>query len=136
MGNLVLFVPINEAPNFKENFSKYKYLNPQSEFIDAKFVLSHLDVVFGKKTYSYNIPNNICTSGDCENGYGVFTSSEGTYKGNWKNGKVHGTGVFVGILYTYDGQYVNGQQHGQGKKTFTSGKIEEGTFENGNFLGK
>ena len=49
---------------------------------------------------------------------------------------MHGTGVFVGILYTYDGQYVNGQQHGQGKKTFTSGKIEEGTFENGNFLGK
>ena len=72
-----------------------------------------------------------CTSGNCFNGYGVFTSSEGTYKGNWKNGKVHGTGVFVGILFTYDGEYVNGQQHGQGKKTFTSGKIEEGTFENG-----
>ena len=39
-----------------------------------------------------------CTSGNCFNGYGVFTSSEGTYKGNWKNGKVHGTGVFVGFF--------------------------------------
>ena len=77
-----------------------------------------------------------CTSGNCQQGYGVFTEAQGTYEGNFKNGKPHGKGLFKGILYTYDGQYVNGQQHGQGKKTFTSGKIEEGTFENGNFLGK
>ena len=71
---------------------------------------------------------------DDKNGYGELTSAEGTYKGNWKNGKVHGTGVFVGILYTYDGEYVNGKKHGPGKKTYADGKIEEGTFENGNFI--
>ena len=71
-----------------------------------------------------------CTSGNCFNGYGVFTSSEGTYKGNWKNGKVHGTGVFVGILYTYDGEYVNGKKHGPGKKTFANGTIQKGQWKN------
>ena len=77
-----------------------------------------------------------CTSGDCFNGYGVFTSEEGTYKGNWKDGKVHGGGVFKGSQYTYDGKYVNGTQHGQGKKTYTNGTIEEGLFENGEFVGE
>ena len=72
-----------------------------------------------------------CTSGNCQQGYGVFTSAEGTYEGNFKNGKPHGYGVFKGSSYTYDGQYVNGQQHGQGKKTFANGTIEKGQWING-----
>jgi hypothetical protein len=76
-----------------------------------------------------------CTSGYCFNGYGVFTSEEGTYKGNWKDGKVHGGGAFKGSQYTYDGKYVNGTQHGQGKKTYTNGTIEDGLFEDGIFIG-
>jgi len=75
-----------------------------------------------------------CVSGDCQNGYGVFTSEEGTYKGNWKYGKVHGNGMFVGFEYTYDGEYVNGKKHGKGKKTYNNGTIEEGTFKNGEFV--
>ena len=76
-----------------------------------------------------------CTSGDCQNGYGVFTSEEGTYKGYWKDGKVHGEGVFKGSKYFYDGEYVNGKKYGQGKKTYTNGTVEQGFFENGIFIG-
>ena len=71
---------------------------------------------------------NKCTYGDCKNGYGIFISSEGTYKGNFKNKKVHGKGLFTGITYTYDGYYRNGDKHGQGKKTYKSGKVEEGLW--------
>ena len=77
-----------------------------------------------------------CTSGDCQNGYGTFTSEEGTYKGSWKDGRVHGNGMFVGFEYTYDGEYINGEKHGQGKKTYPNGTIEEGLFENGKFVKK
>ena len=76
-----------------------------------------------------------CTSGDCFNGYGVFTSEEGTYKGDWKDGKVNGNGMFVGLEYTYDGKYVNGKKNGQGKMTYSDGKIEEGLFDDGIFIG-
>jgi len=77
-----------------------------------------------------------CVSGNCKNGYGVFTSEEGTYKGYWKNGKVHGNGLFKGssLDYDYDGEYLNGKKHGQGKMTYTNGKIEEGLFENNKFV--
>jgi len=76
-----------------------------------------------------------CT-GDCQNGYGVFTNEEGTYKGYWKNGKVHGNGVFKGssLNYDYDGEYLNGKKHGQGKMIYTNGKIEEGLFEYNKFV--
>jgi hypothetical protein len=71
-----------------------------------------------------------CISGDCVNGYGVFTSAEGTYEGNWKNRKVHGTGVFKGSYYTYEGEHVNGKKHGPGKKTFANGTIQKGQWKN------
>ena len=35
-----------------------------------------------------------CTEGDCENGQGTFTLSDGTkYVGEWKDGERHGRGV-------------------------------------------
>ena len=71
-----------------------------------------------------------CISGNCQQGYGVCTSAEGTYEGNFKNGKPHGKGLFKGILYTYDGQYVNGKKHGPGKKTFANGTIQKGQWKN------
>ena len=136
----------------KQHMQLYQYSNldlaelfSNLDFIilSDRLVLSHLDVILAldpassiKNTFTYDIPNNICTSGDCENGYGAFTSLEGTYKGNWKDGRVHGNGIFEGNEYTYDGKYVNGKKHGQGKKTYINGTIEEGLFENGEFVGE
>tara|TARA_B100000795_G_C22580921_1_gene353761 strand:+ start:61 stop:444 length:384 start_codon:yes stop_codon:yes gene_type:complete len=73
---------------------------------------------------------NKCNYGDCKNGYGEMTSSEGTYKGNWKDGKVNGFGLFKGssLDYDYTGEYLNGKKHGQGKKTYKSGKVEKGLW--------
>ena len=54
-----------------------------------------------------------CISGDCVNGQGTFTFASGDkYVGGWKGGN----------------------WHGQGTVTFADGRVEEGIFENGEFL--
>ena len=37
--------------------------------------------------------------------------------------------------HIYKGQYLNGKRHGQGKKTYKSGKVEEGEWKEGEFIG-
>jgi len=134
-GSFNLPVPISKAPSFKKNFNASNFSNLDFMFEDDKFIVSHFEI----DGYSYDISGNGMFNkciGDCQNGYGTYTSGEGTYKGNWKDGRVHGKGIFKGNEYTYDGKYVNGKQHGQGKKTYTNGTIEEGLFENGEFVGE
>ena len=59
LGEFVLPVPINEAQEFKKNFSNYKYFNPDFKIHNNSFQISHLELKseYGKK-YVYNIKNN------------------------------------------------------------------------------
>jgi len=54
-----------------------------------------------------------------QNGYGEWTDSEGTYKGEWRDGKHHGKGA---MLYAegvrYDGEFFRGKVHGIGTWSF------------------
>jgi len=128
-------VPISSAPSFKKNFNSSNFSELDLTVKDNNFIVSYIEYN-GVDKFIYLFSNNICSSGDCINGYGVYTSEEGMYKGEWKDAKVHGFGVFDGIFYNYDGEYINGKQHGQGKKTYPNGTIEEGLFENGEFVGE
>ena len=51
-----------------------------------------------------------CAEGDCENGKGVYTFSDGT---------------------VYEGDFLNGENHGKGKITFPNGNVYEGDYLNG-----
>ncbi len=68
----------------------------------------------------YTVPikctlGNGCISGDCVNGYGTFIWASGDkYVGEWKDGK----------------------PDGKGKKTYKNGKIEEGRFMIGVWIGE
>ena len=54
-----------------------------------------------------------CIKGDCNNGYGTFTSTNGDkYVGEWKDGK----------------------QHGQGTYTGTDGTVEKGIWKDGELV--
>ena len=54
-----------------------------------------------------------CIKGDCNNGYGTFTWTDGAkYVGEWKDDK----------------------QHGQGTLTYADGRVEKGIWENGQLL--
>jgi hypothetical protein len=133
-GSFNLPVSISKAPSFKKKFNASNFSNLDFILEDDKFIVSHFEI----DGYSYDISGNSIYKciGDCQNGYGTYTAKEGTYKGYWKDGSVHGFGVFDGIFYNYEGEYINGKQHGQGKKIYTNGTIEEGLFENGEFVGE
>jgi len=136
-GSLNFPVPVSKARYFKETFNSSNFSKLDLSLKNNKFLVSHIEYKYkGEDVFIYDLPDNICSSGDCVNGYGVFTSEEGTYKGHWKDGKVHGNGVFDGILYNYNGEYLDGKKHGNGKKIYIDNYIEEGTFENGEFVGK
>ena len=54
-----------------------------------------------------------CIKGDCNNGYGTYTSANGNkYVGGWKDGKKHGQGTF----------------------TTTDGRVYKGIWENGKLV--
>jgi hypothetical protein len=51
-----------------------------------------------------------CIKGDCSNGYGTFTWSDGS---------------------KYVGEHKDGKQHGHGTLTYADGRVEKGIWKNG-----
>ena len=70
-----------------------------------------------------------------ESGVTVVTRKDyanGYYKGELKNGKIHGVGTFFFKTGTrYEGQWQNGEKHGIGKYFFTNGNRYEGNYVRG-----
>lgn len=63
------------------------------------------------------------------NGFHTKQYSEGTYKGNFKNGKMHGQGTFLFNNGTkYVGSFVNGKVQGKGTMTYPNGDKYVGDF--------
>jgi len=102
-----------------------------------------------------------CITGDCDNGYGTYSYSNGDkYTGDWVNQKMHGNGAYYyknGDVYKgqfknnklegigtvvfhtgakYTGNYFNNKANGEGTYFHTSGKVEKGLWINGVFEGK
>jgi hypothetical protein len=74
-----------------------------------------------------------CIEGDCVNGQGTYTSSNGDkYVGEYKDGKKHGQGTFTfadGAKYV--GQFKDGKRNGQGTYTFADGAKYVGEWKDG-----
>jgi hypothetical protein len=100
-----------------------------------------------------------CTTGDCENGKGryifpngdkyigefkhakldgrgVYTSKNGNvYKGQFKDNMRHGYGTYKWLNGdSYIGEYVNNERQGEGTYYGIDGTVNEGYWENGNFV--
>ena len=56
-----------------------------------------------------NLSNAACIEGDCNNGYGTFTWTDGA---------------------KYVGEFKDGLQHGQGTFTYSDGSVVKGIWEN------
>jgi len=53
--------------------------------------------------------------GNFSNGYGeITTHSDSTWKGTWKNGKLHGIGRYENERVIYEGNYINSKWKGMG----------------------
>jgi len=74
-----------------------------------------------------------CISGNCEDGKGALTFSNGNkYIGEFKNGSPNGQIIFTGPDGTkYIGEFKNGSPDGQGDLTFPNGSKYVGKFKNG-----
>ena len=73
-----------------------------------------------------------CIEGDCRNGQGTETWSNGTkYVGEFKNGKLHGQGTITWVSGDkYVGEHKDGERHGQGTYTGADGTIKKGIWKN------
>ena len=59
----LLAVPISEAPYFKQNFNSSNFSNVDFIINNQKFILSHVDLLVGDNTYTYDISDdNIYTT--------------------------------------------------------------------------
>ncbi len=73
---------------------------------------------------------------DRPNGQGIYTSFNGDkYEGNFKNGKANGNGKFIfSNGDSYIGEFKENVRNGKGIFTFSDGHIQEGIWENDNFV--
>ena len=78
-----------------------------------------------------------CTQGDCNNGYGTFTFTDGSkYVGEYKDGKKHGQGTLtLADGSKYIGEFENNVGHGQGTMTLADGQKYVGEFKDGKKYG-
>jgi hypothetical protein len=75
-------------------------------------------------------------------GQGTWTNKDGDkYVGEWRANIRHGQGTYTWGEGNYKGdkyvgEYKDGKFNGQGTYTFADGKVQEGIWENGEFIGE
>lgn len=79
-----------------------------------------------------------CSLGDCQNGWGVLTTEDGTtYAGTFYNGKVDGIAT---VTYKdgrgYQGEFKNGKREGAGIFVWFDGEAYLGGWKNGAHYGR
>ena len=74
-----------------------------------------------------------CKEGNCENGFGLWVSTDGTtYEGEWAGTKKNGQGVETWPNgYIYKGEFKNSEWSGQGTLTFPNCATYIGEWANG-----
>lgn len=68
-------------------------------------------------------------------GYGVYTSPEGTYSGGHKNNLFHGYGTEITSGGNYEGEFFNGHYHGKGTFKYSDGRKYVGEWKNSKWNG-
>jgi hypothetical protein len=111
----------------KHGYGTYTYLDGTSKtgmWEEGKYVGT------GKNQYG-------CISGNCDNGYGVYTWDMGDmYVGEFKNSTRNGKGKYTWKSgEVYDGEWKDGKRHGYGVQTFANGTVQKGFYEYGVYKG-
>ena len=78
-----------------------------------------------------------CVLGDCESGNGTYEWANGeTYSGSWEGFKPHGYGVWTSKDLQYMGDWKSGHMSGEAVVSYSNGDEYIGTVENGHWNGK
>ncbi len=81
----------------------------------------------------------VCVEGDCINGYGTleWSDNDGTYIGEFKNGKEHGHGTYtMPNGYSFEGEFKNGKREGYGEGVYKDGRVMKGFWKNDGYIGE
>jgi len=121
-------------------FSKIKYYREKVTRLKQSKSLFQLTGVFFKNVDGREGEYTGEGVGGVPHGRGVITFKDGSvYKGDMKNGTIHGQGTWTFAFASY-GRYVgafeNGAFHGQGTWTKAYGECYVGAFENGEIHGQ
>jgi hypothetical protein len=76
-----------------------------------------------------------CIEGNCDNGKGILTWSDGKYEGGFRNGEFNGKGTHTSKYGILVSDYVDGQANGHGTLTLYRGDKYVGEFKNGSLDG-
>jgi|GEM_PF-416126 hypothetical protein len=111
----------------KHGYGTYTYLDGR---VETGMWDSNRYVGTGNNNYG-------CISGNCDNGYGVYTFDSGEkYVGDWINGKRNGNGINTWANgEQFDGGWKEDKRHGYGKQIYTDGEIKTGFWEEGTYIG-
>lgn len=155
--NKIRYVEEGEFKNDKLNGQgKWTYYKDDGTTIKAIYVGNYIDGEWngqGKKT-NYNNDGKTIESiyegnyiDDDATGQGKYTQYKDDGKtisfmqeGNFSNGYLNGQGKWTvyrnGEVYSvYEGEWVNGKRNGQGTMTYADGRVESGTWKDGEFVG-
>ena len=92
-----------------------------------------LNICFTTSTFG----NGKCVEGDCENGKGTMTWTDGDkYVGEYKDGKTHGQGTYTWANGNkYVGEFKDDKRLGQGTYTWANGDKYVGEFKDNREVG-
>jgi hypothetical protein len=76
-----------------------------------------------------------CIEGNCDNGKGILTWSDGKYEGGFRNGEFNGKGTHTSKYGILVSDYVDGRANGHGTLTLYRGDKYVGEFKNGSLDG-
>lgn len=131
-GGLVFSCSRVGTVNF-ENGSGNKHFTYKKKTYWASALQKKLISVFCGSIYS----NKKSCKGNCENGYGKLTTTEGVViTGNFKNGKVNGYATIIFTDSKYEGNNKDGEFNGYGTLTWEDGEKYQGNWKDGKKNGK
>jgi len=101
-------------------------ISPQKQVLSMK----HFKFILFFLIFSPLMQAQECISGNCENGFGTKKTKTFTYKGNFKEGRMHGNGTYEWKDGgSYIGDFREGFFEGTGVRTYESGTIYKGHFK-------
>lgn len=97
-----------------------------------------LSIVMVLLFWSIQVIQAQCVKGNCKNGRGTYVYASGAkYKGQFRDGKIHGDGVlYFSNGNKYIGRWENQYRQGKGKLIFSNGDVYKGNFNKSRFSGK
>ena len=127
-------------PIWDGNQLTFKKATGSEEF--GEIIITTPKVEESKFRYKKNLLNEDtktgCIEGDCQNGQGTKTYSDGSkYVGEWKDGKCNGQGTLTYSDGTeYVGEWKDGKCNGQGTLTYSDGTEYVGEFKDDDYNGQ